>query len=310
MIHILNGDALVESFKQSNIKGDYIVWRECLFEGPIFDAKTETDLANIRAEYISNTYGENEAHYLKGFNNFFNKLKCVNECSEVTLWFDYDLFCQVNLMYLLKVIAGYNYDIPVSVVSPKNDGENNQYKGFGGLTGEQLQELFECRKSLSKEELYAAERFWNAYSSTEPLEFEWLLNNTDNTFPFFGEALQAHLERFPSRENGINRIERIILNSVEEGINDKFKIMERVWNEASIYGLGDLQIFKYIEQLSDSNLLIDGDKIQITKLGKAVLDNTENYLELRKSNVWIGGVHLNNSRTWQWDKKDKGIIYE
>jgi hypothetical protein len=296
MIHILNGDALVESFKQFNIKGDYIVWRECLFEGPIFNAKTEIDLANIRAEYISNTYGENEAHYMKDFNNFFNKLKCINEYSEVTLWFDYDLFCQVNLMYLLKVIAGYKYDIPIGLVLPKDDGKNKIYKGFGRLTGEQLQELFECRKSLSKEDLHAAEKFWNAYSSTKPLQFEWLLNNTNNTFPFFREALQAHIERFPSMENGVNSIEQIILNSVEEGINDKFKIMERVWKEASIYGLGDLQIFKYIEQLSDSNLLINGDKIQITKLGKAVLDNTKNYLELRKSDVWIGGVHLNNNK--------------
>jgi hypothetical protein len=310
MIHILNGDALVEGFKQSKIKGDNIVWRECLFEGPIFNTEIETDLANIRAKYICETYGENESHYMKGFNEFFSKLKSINQYDEITLWFDYDLFCQVNLMYLLKVIAGYNYGMPVSVVFPENDGENNQYEGFGRLTGEQLQELFECRKSLSKEELYTGEKFWKAYSSTNPLEFQCLLSDTNNTFPLFREALQAHLERFPSRQNGLNSIEQIILNSVEEGINDKFKIMERVWKEASIYGLGDLQIFKYIEQLNNNNLLIEGDKIQITKLGKEVLDNRKNYLELRKSDVWIGGVRLNNNKTWQWDKKDKGMIYK
>ena len=296
MIHILNGDALVESFKQSNIKGDYIVWRECLFEGPIFNAKTEIDLANIRARFIEEAYGESVSHYMKGFSEFFSKLKSINQYDEITLWFDYDLFCQVNLMYLLKVIAGYKYDLAVSIVFPKNDGENNQYKGCGRLNGEQLQELFDCRKSLSKEELYASEKFWKAYSSTDSLEFEGLLKNTNDTFPFFREALQSHLERFPSRENGLNPIEGIILNSAEEGINDKFKIMERVWEAASIYGLGDLQIFKYIEQLSNDNLLINGDEIQITKLGKEVLDNTKNYLELMKSDVWIGGVHLNNKK--------------
>jgi hypothetical protein len=49
-------------------------------------------------------------------------------------------------------------------------------------------------------------------------------------------------------------------------------------------------------------------KLGITTIGKEVLSNQINWLDLTELDCWIGGVHLNHDNTWCWDADREMII--
>jgi hypothetical protein len=100
-IHILNGDALVDRFAAANIQGTYIIVREALIDGPVY-AKTLADFWELRAGYFS---ADNNAHYYEVIVSEFEKLKQVNKDDAIHLWFEDDLFCQVNDRSIISVFS-------------------------------------------------------------------------------------------------------------------------------------------------------------------------------------------------------------
>ena len=103
-IHVLAGDALAESFKNCAIEGEIIVCRECLVEGDVKAASLE-EFWQTRAAFITNNYGEKEEEYFQNSVSEFEKLKALaTSDTEVNLWFEFELFCQVNLWFCLYLL--------------------------------------------------------------------------------------------------------------------------------------------------------------------------------------------------------------
>ncbi len=129
--HILNGGSLAESFPSANLDGEIIVDREALIEGDL----QGTDLAEFwktRAAYI----GIPTAEYYDKVVTEFDKILNAPDNSEFNLWFEFDLFCQVNMWFVLSLIA----DLPIrktvyavySSFLPRDD--KNFWNAFGPAT--------------------------------------------------------------------------------------------------------------------------------------------------------------------------------
>src|SRR5687768_5790002 len=100
-IHILNGDCLFDPLQEASVNGDYFVCRECLIEGPVA-ADSLDNFLKQRAEYISKEYRVKEDEYLNRTASVFRQLTQLPEFSNLYLWFEDDLFCQVNLWFILS----------------------------------------------------------------------------------------------------------------------------------------------------------------------------------------------------------------
>src|SRR5262245_2865394 len=103
ILHILNGDGTFPSFKESGIPGDIVVWREILSEGPVKNLP-DNDFFRLRADYICGTSGELPEKYFQQINNELSRIKSSNQYDKIYLWFEHDLLCQINLVYLLKIL--------------------------------------------------------------------------------------------------------------------------------------------------------------------------------------------------------------
>ena len=57
--HILNGDALIDRFSATGLKGKMVVARECLIEGDLTGDKPE-EFYQTRANYLAAKYGESK----------------------------------------------------------------------------------------------------------------------------------------------------------------------------------------------------------------------------------------------------------
>jgi Domain of unknown function (DUF1835) len=103
--HILNGDALTERFKETNIPGEILVMRECLIEGDLGGDTLEAFIEH-RTRYLATTYQADQNAYSIG--SLIDKINHAPDHTEFNLWFEYDLFCQVNMWFLMSLMVPFN----------------------------------------------------------------------------------------------------------------------------------------------------------------------------------------------------------
>ena len=92
VFNILNGDSLAYSFADTKIEGDIIVVREALIDGNL-SGDSLHDFWQSRAKYM----GLPATEYHNKVVTEFEKIMSAPDKSEFNLWFEYDLFCQVNM---------------------------------------------------------------------------------------------------------------------------------------------------------------------------------------------------------------------
>src|SRR5439155_1597163 len=94
VLHVLNGDATHRVFEQTHLTGDVLVWRDILVEGPAASP-------DERAPWLAARLGINAEEYVRGRREEAAALAATARHDEVVLWFEHDLFCAVNLWFLL-----------------------------------------------------------------------------------------------------------------------------------------------------------------------------------------------------------------
>lgn len=237
--HVLNGDALKEQFP-SEIKGKKIVARLCLVDGPVEGATTE-ELFAVRAKFIAQNYpGFTEADYF----NYALETRSIQEIpdgSTINLWFEDDLFCQVNFWFILDFInKDKNYTL--NLVRPLAHSEY----AFGGMNEAELIQALENKIEITKEDQKFLKQFWNAYQENDLLELLMLAQDLKDKFPFLIPAIYAHLDRLsePSRPKST------LMKIMKDLKTDQFGLVFQAFcKKESIYGFGDLQVKRIYDEI-------------------------------------------------------------
>ena len=115
-LHVLNGDATQPEFYKSHIDGDVVIWREVLVEGPVAADIRSTSFWNNRGMFLEAAYG-GDPTYAEVFLSQLQLLDNLNDIEEVVLWFEFDLFCQINMLGCLNYVQHDN----ISLVCLAND---------------------------------------------------------------------------------------------------------------------------------------------------------------------------------------------
>lgn len=236
-VHVLNGDALREQFP-TGLPGEVLVARECLIEGELL----ADDLAQFfagRAAYLGQVYGSSQEEYREKVQSQFEALSQLPSGSVINLWFEEDLFCQVNFWFVVYLLE---FDVSkahhVYLILPHGD---LQY-GFGGLNQEELKQVYAKRQLLNPGQRNSLARLWLRYQKEDIAGMLQIARFLEKELPFVYPAVQAHAERFPE-EAGLGKPETILKEIVDELDNPDFGTAFRLFNKrAAIYGFGDLQV--------------------------------------------------------------------
>ena len=141
--HVLPGDSLVAEFKKTNIEGQTIICRECLIVGPV-DAETPFEFWDARARFILTEYGEDEIEFHERVADELEKLADLDSDTEVNLWFEYELFCSVNMWFCISKLQ--HTGAAIYRVDPSVLSSQDRWKGFGQLTADELKKCFDTRQ--------------------------------------------------------------------------------------------------------------------------------------------------------------------
>lgn len=242
--HILNGDALKEQFPDT-IEGELIVARECLMDGDVSGANLST-LFQSRAQFISENYqGYTLEDYYDRSVTEFQKIQHLPEDSEVNLWFEDDLFCQVNLWFVIHLIYQHYGNQQVYLIRPKPNFEYN----FGGMTHEELVNAFRNKVKIEFHELKELARLWRLYQKEECYEMIEVAEVLSNQFPFLIKAIQAHKDRLPKDGKAGRPTQTLIQILKELTTTDFARIFKEFNKREGIYGFGDLQVKRILGEI-------------------------------------------------------------
>lgn len=290
ILHITNGDSTTNYLQKLHFSGEFITWREMLCEG-----KTTTDVGSEkfwknRFEFFKTSYKVSKRKFInytvKEYRNLCNK----KEQNEIVLWFEHDLFCQINMIAVISWLKRYRKGYHISLVCNGKIEGSKKKLALSELSEEQVTNHFKNRIDLSEDDIEYADYIWQLYCSDSPLRLETVYKfNPMSPFKHLETALEAHLQRFPSIKNGLNAIENNILKTADNHLFDsKSELVHQLLKEQEVYGFGDLQYEHRIDRLQ--NLFSSFNPVKISKKGKQVLENQINfYGQLRNDISYLGG---------------------
>jgi hypothetical protein len=326
MLHIHNGESSAGTLRQSAIQGEQFAFRDALIAGPTPAGVAGEQWRSLRATHLSDSYGVDRKECELDLLGQEEKLSSYAGHDEVVLWFEHDLFCQVNLIYLLDWFN--NRELGKTRLSLICIGEFpglEGFRGLGELNVEQLASLFASRHEVTPAELRLASAAWAAYRSPDPIAIEELLDGDTSPLPFLRDALLAHLARFPSVRNGLGRIENCALELIDQGLEKFVELFPRFGQVEPVYGLGDFQFWLALKKMGEArtplltvengqSLLeaLDSAKLRDTKFaltpeGKAALKGEANFVAMSGVDEWLGGVHLSADHVWRWDEVERKL---
>jgi len=128
-VNIVNGDSTKALLLAANFDEKLVVWREMLCEGPCIPAIGSKEFWDTRANFIGEYIDPGER--LRYFPEVVEEIQQVDQAlpniKEVVLWFEQDLFCQINLLGCLTYLDELNPELDIQLVLPEIL-ENGDYK--------------------------------------------------------------------------------------------------------------------------------------------------------------------------------------
>lgn len=277
VLHILNGDSTATILNETSILGDIVVWREMFCEGPICKEVGSDEFWLKRYDYFENELGVTKLEYYDKTIKEIIKLEDVSNYDEVVFWFEYDLFCQVNLMALCSyLMENYSKSALYYLICTGKEKGTNQLQSLADYNVDYYPKLLENKIKLSRSKLLFAKQCWELYVENIPEKLKLFNFNKYSKFAYFKMAINQHLERFP-KSNGLNQIQQKILEVIDADNFNKNQIVREmlIWqNTVTVYGFGDLQYFLYLNKLSDY-YSINNEIYQLNNKGKIIINEAK-----------------------------------
>jgi hypothetical protein len=306
VLHITNGESVVEGFRQGGLPGQYLSWIDVLHEGPLPLCSTLEDLSRIRARFLADIGWDNHERPLATFAARDSTLQSFRAHEEVVLWFEHDLFDQLQLIQLLDWFT--SHDAGSTKLSLIQAGTY-----LGSLTGVDLVALMPSRQDVTTQQLALGHQAWHALCAPNPSALAGMAAQDFAALPYLAAALRRFLEEYPSTRDGLSRTEQQLLRAAASGHEKREQIYFAAGKSEKAIFMGDSSAYLRLERLADGPApalkRLPGDSYHITSLGKKLLAGEADWIRDRGGiDLWLGGVHLHGAdAAWRWDADGKAL---
>ncbi|MEZ5031235.1 MAG: hypothetical protein R2787_07530 [Saprospiraceae bacterium] len=245
MVHILNGDALRERFP-ATLAGRQIVARECLVDGDV-EGNTLEQVGRSREEFLLAVYGVPVQEYQEHSLAELKKIQSIPNGEEIALWFEDDLFCQVNLWFVCWLLDESGRDHSLYLVRPPAGSRFS----FAHADEATLVDCFEARMPISAAMRSAFAAMWKAYQYEDRIAMHRLATGPLQDVDFLLPVIDAEVSRYRD-ETGWSPMELIVKHIILQNPEGDFPAHFEAFSLAHpIYGLGDLQFKRVWEEVNE-----------------------------------------------------------
>jgi hypothetical protein len=236
-------------------------WNDVLHEGLL--AFDPDESRPTRARFLAQCGWGEEAAILDGLER---RDRALAEARHVVLWFEHDLFDQLQLLQILSQVNG-------QLVELVQADEH-----LGSLDVAAFEPLWETRNQVTTEMLALARDAWRAVCDGE---IETVLRRDTSALPYLEPALQRLLEE----RSPLSRTKRQLLAALAQGPSRPPQLFVANQQAEDAVFLGDTWCFRQLHELAQDGLVTElpapppsGDyaafvatPVELTPAGRAVL---------------------------------------
>ena len=226
------------------------IWADALHDGPVADVSDE-ELVRIRAAFIADGLDVSAEEVEADLTHWRDVVDDDDGYDELVLWFEHDLFDQLNLIQLLTRV-GRDRPIrkPVSLISINRYPGHPHFKGIGELTPADVAALYATRRPVTPQQIQLAAIAWDAFRSGERPRVDALLSGDTSALPFLAPALRRHLAEAASGPDGLTRSERRLIEQLAAGPLDIHTAFAGMHAGETAYYITDSSFWQMVKGLA------------------------------------------------------------
>jgi hypothetical protein len=295
VLHITNGDSAVAVLRQA-VQGEFLPWRDVLHEGPVHAGLPLDALSRRRAAFIASAGLGSLSAIQKDFDERDTALRDARRYSEVVLWFEHDLYDQLQLIQLLDWFAAHPHP-KLSLVC--------EAEYLGTMTPARAADLFAQRRAVSEAQLKAGSAAWGAFGSANPQSISVA---SVPELPFLAAALHRLLQEFPWTGDGLSRIERQAMEALSDGPLEFRELFPRAHHrrEEPVF-LGDAVLLWHLSRLEADGLVENRGRWALAARGAQILSGKADAWRQPRRARWIGGYEVKDGRL-RWDADSARLV--
>jgi hypothetical protein len=233
-LHVTNGDSTAATLRETSLGGDVLPWRDALHEGPL-------GTREVRAQFLF-TCGLGSYHGI--LSDLVARDYALAGARDVVLWFEHDLYDQLQLVEILARRPPQAELIQAAVF-------------LGELAPPELEALWPTRMPVSAEQLDLAADVWaDLVSDRTPLD------RGLSALPF----LEAALRRLAEDREDPPRSDRQLLEILSEGPRTRYELFqENAKREESVFA-GDFWIWRRLDALVEQGVVVEeGENLRLAE---------------------------------------------
>ena len=327
LLHVTNGESAGNTLRQASLGGAVLSWQDVLHEGPV-PAEARHVLLRTRAAFLSGCgWGSTQAIWSALQRRDRTLTGALRDGRQVVLWFEHDLYDQLQLVDILALTAAAG-GTPELIVAGSFPGKPS-FRGLGELTAAELETLWPSRVAATPGMLAAAASAWDALRQPEPSALADLATAGVPELPFLGPALRRLLEELPAPHDGLSGTERRALQAIAAGAATPAAAFRAAQDLEAAPFLGDAWFYRILTGLGggQARLIETGDggqlpaapplgdarafatlPLRLTPAGERVLQRQADRVQLLGVDRWIGGSHIIPGRVWRWDPAAQHLL--
>src|SRR5690349_20816462 len=140
LLHVTNGESAGNTLRQTALGGAVLAWQDVLHAGPVPDVPRR-ELLRLRAGFLAGAgWGSRRAILASLERRDRQFLQALRDGIQLVLWFEHDLYDQLQLLDALALARGADV-APEFVVVGSFPGRPS-FRGLGELTAEELETLW------------------------------------------------------------------------------------------------------------------------------------------------------------------------
>jgi len=319
-LHVTNGESAGNTLRQTSLGGAVLPWQDVLHEGPVQGASRH-ELLRTRAAFLSGCgWGGTRAILSSLERRDGLLLEALRDRQQVVLWFEHDLYDQLQLLDVLALAASADFS-PELIVVGSFPGKPS-FRGLGELTADQLETLWPSRATAAPDTLAAAVSAWDALRRHEPSALAAHARRGVPQLPFLDPALRRLLEELPAPQDGLSGTERRALEAIAAGATTPAAAFRAEQDLEDAPFLGDAWFYRTLWVLGGGEPRLiethDGEplpaapplgdahafaalSLKLTPAGEHVLTGKADRVRLLGLDRWVGGTRLTAATAWRWD---------
>jgi Domain of unknown function (DUF1835) len=274
LAHVVNGDSVARTLASSALRGEIIVWRDVLHEGPLPPGDAAT-VQRARGAFLAEAgFGSAAAITADLAAADTALLAALDGRRETVLWFEHDLHDQLQLIQILTRVADHPERGRAQLLSIDRHPAHPRFAGLGELSGAELAALWPQRRPLEEGAFAVAGRAYDALRGGRSEELRALVGERHPGLPFLGAALARLLEERPWSGQPVGRSERQILRAVAAGAATKEAVFAATWEMEEAPYMGDVWVWRRIGELASGTRPYLGStsgQLSLTDEGRAAL---------------------------------------